>query len=358
MGRPKTLSLSHARRLLFDSTARGLLSGLLSARAQRYRYQVGRRFHRAIRRHLSGLERYPMYPVWSEFAFSTNLRGKEVAGKLLRYSEIRGKRYLDIGCAYGGYPIAFAARGAESVGIDINGRFLELAAENVRDQKASVLLLERDVTKSDQISDLGLFDIITCNDLIEHVEDVAKTFTNISSLLRPGGLLFMEIPNAWSVGQALKDGHYGLFGITLLSRPDAIRYFRESGYNDEYGVGYFQRLEGYMALLEENGIRLHGGEIINSYDQLDERVQRVRVALPAIRADLEAHLGREVLSSQTKEALSWAVEELLGQASGRVGAYNDAQDERLRDRLGRDLIRCHEMEFWELIGFKQVEPAS
>jgi len=119
-----------------------------------------------------------MCRVWSEFALSTNLRGKEVVRKLRRYTEIRGKRYLDIGCAYGGYPIVFAAEGAEAVGIDITGRFLALAAKNVTDQRASVLLLERDMTKSDQICDLGLFDIIACNDLIEHVEDVATTFNN------------------------------------------------------------------------------------------------------------------------------------------------------------------------------------
>ena len=299
-----------------------------------------------------------MYPVWSEFALSTNLRGSEVARKLRRYTKIRGKRYLDIGCAYGGYPIAFAAKGAEAVGIDINGHLLAVAAENVKDQRASVLLLERDVTKSDQIRDLGLFDIITCNDLIEHVEDVATTFRNIALLLRPGGLLFMEIPNAWSVGQVLKDGHYGLFGITLLPRSDAIRYFLESGYNGEYGVGHFHRLDEYVGFLEGHGIHLHGGKITNSYEQPDGRVHRVREALPAIRATLEAHLGREGLSSESKGALSLATEEFLQEAGASLAAYETISDATLRRTLGQGLARSYEIEFWELIGLKGAQSLS
>ena len=168
----------------------------------------------------------------------------------------------------------------------------------------------------------------------------------------------MEIPNARSVGQVMKDGHYGLFGITLLSRPDAIRYFCESGYNGEYDVGQFHRLEEYAGFLNENGIRLHGGEITDSYEQLEERVQRVRDALPAIRANLEAHLGRTDVSSETKEALSLAVGDFLREAGARLGAYDGAGDESVRHMLGRNLLRCHEIEFWELIGLKAANSTS
>jgi SAM-dependent methyltransferase len=351
--------LSTVSRILFASTVRGLVSDLKSPWLERLRYRVGKRFQGAIRdRHLSGLEHYPMYPVWSDFALSTNLRGKAVVRRLQRYTGLRGKRCLDVGCAYGGYPIAFAAEGADAVGIDINARFLELAAENVRDQGATVLLLERDVTKSDQISDLGRFDIITCNDLIEHVDDVAATFRNIASLLRPGGLLFMEIPNARSVGQILKDGHYGLFGITLLSRPDAIRYFNESGYDGEYGVGYFHRLEEYAAFLDRQGIHLYGGTITNTCAQPDERVERVRNALPAIHSALQDHLGREGLSPATKAALSLAVEDFLREAGAGLAAYETMADAGRRRTLAEGLVRSYDIEFWELIGVKEADPSS
>ncbi len=342
----------------FEATVQRLVSDRVRAAIDQKRYRVGRRFHEVIRRHLSGLEHYPMYPVWSQFALSTNLRGREVARRLAPYTKIRGRRYLDVGCAYGGYPIAFAARGAEAVGIDINPQLLGFAACNVRDQRVPVLLLERDVTKPDQIGDLGLFDIITCNDLIEHVHDVPNAFTNISSLLRPGGLLFLQIPNAWSVGQILKDGHYGLFGITLLARPDAIRYFHESGYNDVYDVGQFHRLNDYVAFLNANEIRLHGGDIINGWEPLDTRVRRVRDALSDIRAGLEVHLGRQELSSATKDTLSRAVENLLSDVTARLEAYDCATDDTVRHPAGRALIENHEIEFWEMIGVKDMASAS
>jgi len=293
-----------------------------------------------------------MYQVWSEFALSTNLRGMELARKLQRYTEIRGKRYLDIGCAYGGYPIAFAALGAEAVGIDIDGSFLEFAAGNVMDQKVRVHLLQRDVTKSDQICDLGLFDIITCNDLIEHVEDVADTVSNIASRLCPGGLLFMEIPNAWSAGQVLKDGHYGLFGITLLSRPDAIRYFNESGYSDAYGVGYFHGLHEYIDMLAHHQITLCGGEISNSFEYLRERLEQVRRTLETIRSRLPHVLGDNGVSVATKQALGDAVSGYVAQVSSDMAAYDAMGDEAQKSQLGRSLVRRYDIEFWEIIGVK------
>lgn len=333
----------------------------IEQRSDRRRYLVGKRFYSAVHRHLSGLrqypDHYPMYPVWLEFALSTNLRGRRVAQQLQQYTRIRGARYLDVGCAYGGYPIAFAGLGAEAVGIDIDEGLLSLADENAKDQRLPVVLLQRDVTKAEQLHDLGRFDILTCNDLIEHVADVPATFRNLSVLLRPNGLLYMEIPNARSVGQVLKDGHYGLFGISLLPRRDAVRYYLESGRMDEYAVGYYHRLAEYETFLAENGIRLHEGDVIGD-DDLADRVEHVRSVLPPIRTALEQRLREPGLSPESQRALHCEVSAYLIEAEAALARCEQVRGTDLWRMTSRELVRDYAIEFWQLIGVKQDEGAA
>jgi len=319
----------------------------------RRRYQIGGRFLRAIRRHTSPNFGQPMYETWLDFALSTNTRGGTAVETVRRHiTSISGKRVLDVGCAYGGFPVAFATAGADAVGIDIDPALLALAAENVHDMKVPVSLHLKDITDWVQLEDLGTFDIITCNDLIEHVEDVSRSLDHVARLLKPGGLLYMQIPNGFSVGQVLKDGHYGLFGITLLSRPDAMRYFGESGYHDPYGVGYFHRLDEYIDLLGAHRIRLQGGEIANSFENLTGRIDQIRARVKDIRSHLSRCLEADGLSAATKQALADAVDAYLVQVSSDLAGYDEATEKGLRAQQARTLVKRYDIEFWEVIGVK------
>lgn len=343
-------------RIAFESRTEELVNRVLAPvrrdAGTRERFRIGGRFLKAIRRHFRSNAGHPMYDTWLEFALSTNVRGEAAVELVKGYRSICGSRVLDIGCAYGGFPIAFARSGGEAVGIDINPALLELAAENVRDMGVPVSLYRKDITDSGQIADLQRFDIITCNDLIEHVEDVRATLDNIASLLRRGGLLYLQIPNAYSVGQVLKDGHYGLFGITLLSRKDAIRYFGESGYNDSYGVGYFHRLDEYLGMLASHRITLHDGEISNSFEFLEERIGQMRTSLELVRSSLPRRLGDERLSVETKQALAHALNGYLAQVLSDLEVYDGTADEAPKARHARSLVKRYEIEFWELICVK------
>jgi len=343
-------------RIAFESRTEELVSRVLAPVLRdsrvRQRYRIGKRFLEAVRRHFPANVGHPMYDTWLEFALSTNVRGEAAAEMVKGYRSVSGSRVLDIGCAYGGFPIAFARSGAEAVGIDINPGLLKLAAENMRDMRVPVSLYRKDITDSTQIADLQDFDIITCNDLIEHVEDVRATLENIASLLRPGGLLYLQIPNACSVRQVLKDGHYGLFGITLLSRQDAIRYFAESGYNDSYGVGNFHSLDEYLGMLVPHRIALHDGEISNSFEYLKERIDQMSPSLELIRGGLSRCLGDDRLSVKTKQALADALNGYLAQACSDLEVYHGMVDEALKARRARSLVKRYEIEFWELICVK------
>jgi glycosyltransferase involved in cell wall biosynthesis/SAM-dependent methyltransferase len=341
-----------AKKNTWDARVEAIMTVLLADADFRRRYQIGKGFLRGVRRHLSPNKSDPMYDTWLEFALSTNVRGLAAVETVQRYTSIPGKRVLDIGCAYGGFPVAFAKAGGEAVGIDISSALLELAAKNVKDVSNAVSLYQRDITDSTQLKDLGTFDITTCNDLIEHVEDVRTALQNIASILKPGGLLYFQIPNAYSVGQVLKDGHYGLFGITLLSREDAVRYFTESGYNDSYGVGHFHRLDEYIEMLATHWITLHGGEILNGSEYLKERIDQMRASLGLIRSCLPRCLDDTGLSSDTKQALTEAVNGYLVQVFSDVNAYDAMMNEELKSQHAWSLVKNYGIEFWELICVK------
>src|SRR5437763_551844 len=83
------------------------------------------------------LARYELYRIQLEYAFSTNGRGLNLV-KLLNdwgvSTEQDGqspKSFLDIGCAYGGFLIAFASRGYNATGIELNERYGRLGRLNL-----------------------------------------------------------------------------------------------------------------------------------------------------------------------------------------------------------------------------------
>jgi len=167
----------------------------------------------------------PLERMYAEFTLSTVIRGRNMISLLGRHSCIRRKnRYLDIGTGYGGFLRAFKEFGFRHVvGIEINPNLANLAQANIDDlQDARVLL--GDFIKDD-FSKLGRFDVITCNDVIEHVDDPVLTIQKMSAMVNDDGCLFLEVPNKDFITFVKSDGHFQIFGITQLLKEDAANYY-------------------------------------------------------------------------------------------------------------------------------------
>lgn len=220
---------------------------------------AGPRFRSAVTQHLESSKGRAMYDVWMTYALTTNERGEGVLKRVQEQlgRDVRGLRILDIGCAYGGTCLAFARAGADAVGLEISPSLLELARANCEDHpNLSVRLLNRDATVPESLSDLGTFDIITCDNVIEHVLDVPGLLQRIAAVLNPEGLCHMAIPNGWSVDEVKRDGHFGQFGISLLPRERAEAFYHAVGFTGVYDVGYFFTLPQYEALFGAAGLSL------------------------------------------------------------------------------------------------------
>jgi 2-polyprenyl-3-methyl-5-hydroxy-6-metoxy-1,4-benzoquinol methylase len=259
----------------------------VARRFSHLRHEDNTHYFRALVRHLQSLKDDPCLPMYFEFAISCNERGERVARILGSRMPLWRKRLLDIGCAYGGFLVAFARRGADVTGIDLDEHLLRLARANFRDHEMEAPLLRADVTVREDVAELGTFDLITANDVLEHVENPEETIRNLEHLLRPGGAAYLEIPNRHFPDFVRQDGHYQLFGITLLEREDARRYYALHAPGTPYGVGHYLDLEEYLGMLDRAGLK---AELVRDPEEGDAVSRAVSVARE-IRRDAPALLA-------------------------------------------------------------------
>ena len=108
----------------------------------------------------------------------------------------QGLRVLDVGCG-GGYTCEFLAqRGAIVTGIDQSAACIKVAKDH---SAAMGLTIDYRVGMGESLPyGDSCFDVVVCVDVLEHVESPADTVTEISRVLKPGGLFcFDTINRTW-----------------------------------------------------------------------------------------------------------------------------------------------------------------
>ena len=221
-------------------------------------------FFRALAEHFAPLAEHACLPMYFEYAVTTNARGGAAAERLSRDVPMgrtpglfrRRRQMLDLGCAYGGFLVAFAGKGFRVTGIEINEQLLRLAAVNLRENGVDADLVRGDATL-EHPAFRGKFDFIAANDVVEHVERLEDFLRNLRDWLTPGGVAYLEIPNGAHPPFVRKDGHHQLFGITLLGFEEASSYYNlfyraSSGY-DTYN---YQDLPAYREIFACAGLSL------------------------------------------------------------------------------------------------------
>lgn len=214
----------------------------------------------------------PLTKMYLDFALSTVGRGEVVKNTISQHIDIKGKKYLDIGCAYGGFLASFEKAGAVNVtGIDINEQLLDYSKTVIEDCKLKARVYKKDILNLEEVLPLGKFDLITCNDVIEHVDDPKRGLTNMVTVLDEKGTLFMQIPNRLSASFVKSDGHFQLFGISLLPKPFADQYYNKIFPDRKHDVTY-KSLNYYINNLKSLGMEC---KVLNNTQNKEEKLRTI-----------------------------------------------------------------------------------
>jgi SAM-dependent methyltransferase len=238
--------------------------------------------------------------AWRDYAARDIQRSREIVRQLRQRSSLRSKRVLDVGCGHGGALIAFAEQGAEAVGIEIDAARYRVGKQRLRDLGLQVECHQGDICDPELTCRLGTFDVIVCQDVLEHVLDISQAIRTLCALLRQGGLLFLQVPNRYSPEYILADHHYALFGISLLSRPQAIEYWglAYAAPPQCYTVGYLRSEKFYRLAFAAGGVTLEPieqyqgiGHVLFYAPQMSSLVDRLRQEVyPRLRPELQRRI--------------------------------------------------------------------
>jgi len=158
----------------------------------------------------------------------------------------RKGRMLDVGCGPGVTADYFVKRGFDLYGVDIAPEMIRQCGETfagVDRAHFSVGVIEKL-----EFPD-GFFDVVTAMGVVEYIEDDARAVAEMARVTRPGGIVIVTLPNAWSPFRIWQRTVYN--GFRSLARAVTGRGKAPAGIvHREY------RERAYCRLLEAHGLRV------------------------------------------------------------------------------------------------------
>lgn len=289
----------------------------------------------------------PTVQMWIDFTLSSVERGRQAVASMGGVEAFAGRKVFDVGCAYGGFLVAAKEAGARRVvGVDIDSKLIDLAHLQLADHHVSGELAIEDITSDGVVDRWGTFNIVLCNDVIEHVVDPLRCASNLASVMKRGAKVFLEIPNGSAVDFMRKDGHYGLFGLTLLGRSEAERWWRLH-YHDVYGVEHYAPLSYYLGIFSASGISLR---LLTRVENPEKRMAEIAEAFDRLEDELALLDKPEAVD--LVESIRLRGSEEIGrfrQLRSRLESSDVAAE---RSILVDEILSTYGMTFWTLEGTK------
>jgi 2-polyprenyl-3-methyl-5-hydroxy-6-metoxy-1,4-benzoquinol methylase len=130
--------------------------------------------------------------------YRTRRFGSERVELMARHIRCSHPAYLDVGCSTGFVVEAARDAGWKATGIDLNPSAVEFGRARGLDLRA--VALEDAGFAADSFDAVSLFDVL------EHLLDPLHTLRACARLLKPGGILFLYVPNYDSASRLLMGG--------------------------------------------------------------------------------------------------------------------------------------------------------
>lgn len=175
------------------------------------------------------------------------------AAEKLRYVRrfCPGGTLIDVGANYGHF-LALAGAAFDASGFEVSPEAVVFSRDtfHVRNIQGSVYEWPRELAAP--------VDVITCWDVIEHVEDPAAALAAMRAHLNPGGWLFLSTPDAGSLVARLMGRrwhyldpvqHINVFSrrnLARLTEAQGLRLRHARSFGREYRVSYIANRLGYL----------------------------------------------------------------------------------------------------------------
>lgn len=127
--------------------------------------------------------------------------------------DLSGLHMLDLGCGMGGFVVAAMRAGAQVVALDYNPAYAEITT--LRAAQYSLTLPVAVAAGEAVPLPAQSFDVVTCWDVLEHVQSPELLLAELIRVLRVGGVLVLTVINRY----AFRDPHYHLPLINWMPRP-------------------------------------------------------------------------------------------------------------------------------------------
>jgi len=108
-------------------------------------------------------------------------------------------KMLDVGCKFGQFLIDINNKFDKAYGVDLSGKALIIAQENVDAKNLSKKILFKKANLEKGLPfNKKYFDLVTCLAVVEHLFDPQKAILEMGRVIKKGGYLIIEVPNlAW-----------------------------------------------------------------------------------------------------------------------------------------------------------------
>lgn len=121
------------------------------------------------------------------------VRMEYVCGQIRKHigrEDIKDVSILDIGCGGGIVSVPLARLGGKVTGVDMGQENIDAAKQYAKTHKLNIKYICGEISS---IKDK--YDVITCLEVVEHVDNLEKFVIEISKLLKPGGLVIFSTIN-------------------------------------------------------------------------------------------------------------------------------------------------------------------
>jgi ubiquinone/menaquinone biosynthesis C-methylase UbiE len=130
------------------------------------------------------------YDIWAETYDESKNATRDLDAAVLRAQpfELDRANVVEIGCGTGKNTV-WLARAAAVIALDFSERMIEVARQ--RGLSDRVAFVQHDVSQPWPVPE-GFADLITCNLVLEHIQDVSPVFKHARRAMKAGGTLFVS----------------------------------------------------------------------------------------------------------------------------------------------------------------------